>query len=117
VSFVEDSVCNEGIRLSAIARWLKTALNPGSRLVVAHDRSLPASLHALKGPQPIALRVTLDRPDLAPSRTPSPPSLLELPALPRLTEDRDDLIERKLRDLIEPVVSRLLASAGNSGGS
>jgi Trypsin-like peptidase domain len=96
---------------------LKPALDPGSRLVVAHDRSLPASLHALKGPQPIALRVTLDRPEHAPRRTPSPPSLLELPSLPRLTGSLDDLIEGKLRDLIEPVISRLLASAGNSGGS
>jgi hypothetical protein len=85
--------------------------------VVAHDCSLPASLHTLGGPQPIALRVTLDRPDPAPTRTSIPPSLLEIPMLPRVTEGLNDLIERKLRNLLGPVVSRLLASSGNSGES
>jgi hypothetical protein len=96
---------------------LKPVVDLSYRLIAAHDRSLPASLHALNGPRPIALRVTLDRPGTATSRVSNRPALLEPPTLPRVAEGLDDLIERKLRDLLGPVVSKLLASMGNSGKS
>jgi hypothetical protein len=93
---------------------LKAAVDPGSRLVEVLDRSLPTSLQTLGGPQPIALRITIDRPHAESDHTSSSPSLPEPLSFPHVAESLDDLIERKLRELIGPVVSKLLVSAGDS---
>ena len=91
---------NEGIRLSAIALWLETAETDD-----AAYRDCVARLRALFG-----------GPDLraGSSGTMRP---LDSPPLPRTGDGLDFLIERKLRDLLGPVVSRLLAEARGAEGT
>ncbi len=89
---------------------LRPVLDPTARLAPAQDRALPASLAALPGPRPIALRIALDRAEPIPIPPPPPPLLTPQP-LPRSGDGLDLLIERKLRDLLGPVVSKLLIEA------
>jgi V8-like Glu-specific endopeptidase len=80
---------------------LRPAFGVHEILSVARDRELPPALRAIGGPPPIALRLTLDddpRPDspVAPT-TPRP--------TPPLTVDD---LENRLRDMLAPIVARLL---------
>ena len=90
---------NEGIRLSAIALWLEAAEADDA----AH-RGRVARLRALfRGPDPRA-------------GSPGPRGLAP-PPLSRTGDGLDLLIERKLRDLLGPVVSRLLAESRGAEGA
>ncbi len=96
---------------------LRPVVDPRSRLTPAHDRGFPPSLDLLPGPRPIAVRISLDRADPAPPPEAAPPALLGPPALARSIDGLDLLIERKLRDLLGPVVSKLLAEARGADGA
>ncbi|HEY2155462.1 MAG TPA: hypothetical protein VGH33_07525, partial [Isosphaeraceae bacterium] len=60
--------------------------------------------------RPIALRIALDRAEPV-HIPPPPPPLLIPPPLSRAGDGLDLLIERKLRDLLGPVVCKLLSEA------
>ena len=75
-------------------------------LSVAKDRELPPMLRALGGHQPIALRLSLDKdPRPAPMAPPVPP-ILAPPAILALTEDE---LERRIRDMLAPILAQFLA--------
>ena len=96
---------------------LRPVVDPSASLTPARDRALPASLESLPGPRPIALRISLDRPAVTPLPSAVDLPLLATPAVPRAGEGLDLLIERKLRDLLGPVVSRLLAETRGIEGT
>ena len=90
---------------------------PTGEAVVADDRPLPASLRALGARRPIAVRLALGDPRPAGAFRP-----LAAPALPAeiapsaavaevpLLRNEDDL-ERRLRELLGPLVARIIAEA------
>jgi V8-like Glu-specific endopeptidase len=80
---------------------LRPAFGVHEMLAVARDRELPSLLRALGGPPPIALRLTLDD-DPRPS---SPIASTNPRPIPPLTVDD---LEDRLRDMLAPIVSRLL---------
>jgi V8-like Glu-specific endopeptidase len=71
---------------------------------VARDRELPPIFRTLAGNQPVALRLALDA-------DPRPPSTINLAAIPverpQPTPPVDDL-ERRVRDMIAPILAKLL---------
>ena len=74
-------------------------------LTVARDREFPPMLRALGGQQPIALRLSLDADPRPPSATP-PTIPLERP---HVIPPADDDLERRVRDLIAPILAKLLS--------
>jgi Trypsin-like peptidase domain len=78
---------------------------------VIQDRELPPILRSLGGAQPIALRLSFDG-------GPRPPSNINLvPPAPAPLITDDDL-ERRIRDMLAPILAKLLAEARpGSGGS
>ena len=80
-------------------------------LTVARDRDLPALLRTLGGNRPIALRLSLDG-----EPRPIPASIQVSPKLDRRVASNDDDLERRLRDLIGPVLAKLLAEARPTPG-
>ena len=77
-------------------------------LTVARDRELPPALRALGGHQPIALRLALDGDPRPPwTASPIPPALGRPPSPPVV----DDDLERRVRDMIAPILAKLLAEA------
>ena len=84
---------------------LQPAFGVPEALSVARDRELPPALRALGGHQPIALRLSLDG-DPRPPSTASPiPTTLDRPPSPR---PDDDELERRVRDMIAPILAKLL---------
>jgi hypothetical protein len=83
------------------------ALNLSHRLAVTRDHPLPPSLDVFDGPRPFALRIALQpEPTFAPATRPSP---LADPSPPPSLEA---LVEQKIRDLLTPVLARIVAVAG-----
>ena len=76
-------------------------------LIVARDRELPPMLRALGGTQPIALRLALD-PDPRPPSA-APPTSPRIDPHPAISPDDD--LERRVRDMIAPILAKLLAEA------
>ena len=88
---------------------LRPYLDLRGQLTIAVDRDLPASLKPLRGPSPIALRLSFDPADASPVPVATPPPIpIELPPD---SASLDAIIERKLRDLIGPLVAKLVAEA------
>ena len=77
---------------------LRTTFGPSEAIQVALDRTLPESLNRLVGPKPIALRLTLEDGPQS--------SQIDSPLNPMV--DDDDL-ERRLRQVLEPIVAQLVA--------
>jgi Trypsin-like peptidase domain len=74
-------------------------------LWVARDRELPPILRTLAGSQPIALRLALDGDPRPPST--ANPTTVPLGSIPANTSDDD--LERRVRDMIAPILAKLLA--------
>lgn len=75
-------------------------------MTVARDRDFPPLLRAFGGNLPIALRLSLDEGPRPPSNpTPPPATFASPPAL------ADDDLERRVRDLIAPILAKLLSEA------
>ena len=86
---------------------VEPALNLSHRLAVTRDHALPASLEVFDGPKPFALRIALQpEPTLAPVTRQSP---LADPSPPPSLEA---LVEQKIRDLLTPVIARIVAVVG-----
>jgi Trypsin-like peptidase domain len=83
-----------------VSPGLLPAFGVPETLSVVRDRELPTILRSLAGHQPIALRLALDG-------DPRPPSTAS-PASPPLDRPPDDL-ERRVRDMIAPILAQLLA--------
>ena len=74
-------------------------------LSVARDRELPSIFRALGGNQPIALRLALDGDPRPPSTANPAPGPLDHPT----PDTKDDDLERRVRDMIAPILAKLLA--------
>ena len=89
---------------------LRPAFGVPETLTIIRDRELPPALRALGGPMPIAVRLCLDG-EPRPIPTAAPPSPGNDPLAPI---DGDDL-ERRVRDMLAPILAKLLAeSRGNA---
>ncbi len=86
---------NEGIRLSAIALWLDTAEAESP----AHQQQVARLIALFSGFGRIGVDLTSGEPD------PLPPAVSQTPT------SLDALIERKIRDILTPVVDKILADA------
>ncbi len=82
---------------------LRPAFGGPEALTVARDRELPPLLRAVGGHQPIALRLSLDGEK---TTTAAPPALAPAPAPP---PPDDDTLERRLRDMLAPILAQFLA--------
>jgi V8-like Glu-specific endopeptidase len=80
---------------------LRPAFGVHEILSVARDRQLPPRLRTIGGPQPIALRLTLD----GDPRPESPITTTKPRPIPPLTVDD---LEHRLKDMLAPIVARLL---------
>ena len=84
---------------------LRPAFGGPETLTVTRDRELPPLLRALGGHQPIALRLSLDgEPRAVPMASPGPQALA--PAAAPLP---DDELERRIRDMLAPILAKFLA--------
>ena len=82
-------------------------------LSVARDRELPPILRTLEGHQPIALRLSLDGDPRPPSTANPIPTDLHPPSSP---QPGDDELERRVRDMIAPILAKLLAEIRTGSG-
>ena len=83
-------------------------------LTVARDRELPVLLRTLGGSQPIALRLSLDGEPRHSSPSSVTPTTLDRPptAAPSAAAAvADDDLERRVRDMIAPILAKLLSEA------
>ena len=87
---------------------LQPAFGVPEALTVARDRDFPPGLRTLGGNQPIALRLSLDGDPRSPSNANAAPVPLERPPAAHL-DDHD--LERRVRDMIAPILAKLLAEA------
>jgi V8-like Glu-specific endopeptidase len=83
---------------------LRPAFGVPETLSVTLDRELPPLLRSLGGHQPIALRLIFDGEPRAVHAPSIVPAALTTPATP----DHDDL-ERRVRDMLAPILAKLLA--------
>ncbi len=97
---------------------LRPAFGVPETLAVTRDRELPALLNTLGGHQPIAFRLTLDAtPRPAPTPPPAPPTPTPpptspaIPPTPPATAPTDDDLERRIRDMLMPILAKILADA------
>jgi hypothetical protein len=74
-------------------------------LWVTRDRELPPILRTLAGNQPIALRLALD----GDPRPPSTANPAAIPLAPLPGSNLSDDLERRVRDMIAPILAKLLA--------
>lgn len=77
-------------------------------LTVARDRELPAIFRTLASHRPIALRLALDSPPYSPS--PARPTTVA----PPVPTEPD--LERRVRDMIAPIIAKLLAEGRSQKG-
>ncbi len=114
---------------------LRPAFGVPETLTITRDRELPAILTELGGYRPIALRLALDhepRPFSTPAASPEPgrtTTALKLPdgmsspfaspPTPPVVSPTDDDLERRIRDMLVPILTQFLtdARASNSGGA
>jgi len=90
---------------------LRPAFGLPETLGVTRDREFPARLRALGGHQPIALRLALDGEPRPAKPVPAIPAVLEPPTGP----PADDL-ERRIRDILTPILAKLMAEARPAPG-
>jgi V8-like Glu-specific endopeptidase len=97
---------------------LRPAFGVPEILSVAFDRALPPLLRSFGGHQPIALRLVLDP---APKPRPAPPT--SRPLVPLNPPDQqpalrlnDQELETRIRDILTPILAKLLAEARVCGG-
>lgn len=86
---------------------LRPAFGVPEILSIAKDRELPPALRTLGGHLPIALRLVIDaapRPDRRSSQPEPAPSTL-------VPSSADDDLERRIRDMLAPLLARFLAEA------
>ncbi|WP_435008583.1 trypsin-like serine peptidase [Tundrisphaera lichenicola] len=88
---------------------LRPAFGLPETLSVADDRELPALLRSLGGHQPIALRLTLD----GEPRPPQPASTVVHAALSIPAKPTDDDLERRIRDMLAPILAQFLSDVRN----
>jgi hypothetical protein len=94
-----------------VSQNLHPTLDLTGRLTIAHNRTLPASARSFTGPLPFALRVSLDAAETAPLPEPPPRPPLVPTALSPAHSGLDALIEQKIRDILTPVVAKIVADA------
>jgi len=92
---------------------LRPALGAAEAYTVTRDRELPPLLRALGGHQPIALRLTLEA-EPRPAPAPPPPPVPTEPFVTATTPPAppaiaDDDLERRIKDVLGPLLARLLA--------
>ena len=89
---------------------LRPAFGVPETLRVTRDRELPALLKTLGGHQPIAFRLSLDATP-RPAATPPPPPVAPPPPEPPPAPPTDDDLERRIRDMLAPILAKILAEA------
>ena len=103
-------------------------------LVIAGDREFPKGVESLGGPHPVALRLAVNGPrerspaqvqtQAPPQGVPAPPAHAGEPATPLASPPQtashapndidDDILERKLKALLGPLLAQLLAARGTA---
>jgi hypothetical protein len=92
---------------------LRPAFGVPETLSVTLDRELPPLLRSIGGHQPIALRLTLDgEPRAAQAPAVGLAALTAPPAPPT-----DDDLERRIRDMLTPILAKLLADVRTPPGA
>lgn len=89
---------------------LRPAFGLPETLTVTLDRQLPPQLRTIGGYQPIALRLTLDGEPRPPQVAPAPPPPPDPPPPPPPPAP-DDQLERRIRDMLAPILAKMLAEA------
>lgn len=84
-------------------------------LTIAADREFPPIFRTLAGNEPIALRLALDAEPRHPSAATPAPVPTDRPANTNTTPTDDDL-ERRVRDMIAPILAKLLAEVRSQQG-
>jgi len=88
---------------------LRPAFGVPETLCVTRDRELPARLRALGGHQPIALRICLDgEPRVVPPPPEPPPAPPAFVPAPPAAAPNDDDLERRIKDMLAPLLAKLL---------
>ena len=107
-------LCGADSRVERI--YVSPGQSPSGEALVADDRPLPASLRALGTSRPIAVRLALGDPRPAgafrPLAAPAlPAEVAPPPAVAARQPLSEDDLERRLRELLGPLVARIIAEA------
>jgi hypothetical protein len=90
-----------------LSNSLQLKIDQSRRVTVVQDRILPACVTSVIGPVPIAIRVSLDSAD-SDQAIPAQMPYVTAPYIPRPGVNLSLIIEQKLRDIIEPVLTELI---------